>query len=132
MIRQCHICGKEFDGEPHSKYCSDCKIEAKRARQRRQVEIQRKLKALPTFTEIDPQVAAASRPKEKIRQKACLHCGKSFFGHFNCKYCDDCRKVVQREQHRLAARKRREQSNPDRQKTLTDWAREAVDIKNNQ
>lgn len=41
-----------------------------------------------------------------MREVKCTECGKIFDGHYNSKYCDDCRQMVRLRRRRLNRQKK--------------------------
>lgn len=76
--RVCTVCGASFDGYPRSKYCPDCAIEARRARDRQQKR------------------AGAKRPIGST--DTCDACGKPYTVSGGLqRYCPDCAAAAVRE-----------------------------------
>ena len=73
----CGICGCKFEAENALyKYCSDkCRKIAKRSRDQ-SYGSRRSSKKKPT--------------KPKYMEKECTICHKTYYGHFNSKYCESC------------------------------------------
>lgn len=84
MIKQCARCGTNFDGRGNVKYCSACRPEVYREKQKR---------ARDRHRAKDPALIKHETPC------TCVRCNKEFTGHWNSKYCDDCKVIVGREQH---------------------------------
>lgn len=82
----CAVCGVAFIGYPRSKYCPQCRVEARRK------------------TERDFKKHGPSRPLGSI--DLCANCGKEYTVTSGLqRYCPDCAKVVVREKINAAKRK---------------------------
>lgn len=65
MKRICRMCGNEFEGSGHQRYCSTCKPKADKAQRDRDI----------------------NRIKNNIEEHTCVICGKTFFAYTNPATC---------------------------------------------
>ena len=101
QLKVCAICGREFMGAQHQRYCSISCQEMGMARATRESEARRsEKKKMATVDRGGPK-----RTSERI----CAACGRAFIGGFHSKYCQTCRwpKVLEGQRRRRAERRAR-------------------------